>query len=224
MRLAVALLLFLLAALPARAEWYVGGYGGLAAPDGYKNVSGHSTTPDMSYSDIAAARGGGGGLKLGGYLPADWYAPYLGAEIEILYHRLALKNQSVASDRSVFDSATNRTLKVPVSPLTLSNNHLDLLTLAFNLLLRYPGDRFQPYAGAGVGLTYAMLSGGNLGSDQTLAAGANLLAGFRAFLSPAFSMFVQYKHQGLPLEFNSTPELTGRYVVDHYVLGAAWHF
>ncbi|MGH7256229.1 MAG: hypothetical protein ACREI3_10680, partial [Nitrospirales bacterium] len=65
------------------------------------------------------------------------------------------------------------------------------VTWALNAILRYPGERVQPYVGVGVGLSFADL---NIeGSDSDVAAPTlNGLAGLRIKLAKKLGLFVEY--------------------------------
>lgn len=119
----------------------------------------------------------------------------------------------------------------------LSNETLRVITWGFNALLRYPGKRFQPYLGAGLGLFFAEVEsdipGPSLSDDWI--PGLNLLAGVRGFVIESIALFAEYKfnYAKLNLEterFNFFEYSTvtfgtkGTYSTNMIVGGLSFHF
>jgi len=72
---------------------------------------------------------------------------------------------------------------------------LRVITWGLNTLLRYPGKRFQPYVGAGLGLFFAEvvddIPGPSFSDDWV--PGLNLLGGIRGFVTDSIALFFDYK-------------------------------
>ncbi len=100
---------------------------------------------------------------------------------------------------------------------TLTN--FDVRVVAFNWILRYPGERFQPYVGAGPGI---LTTGSfNFGGDKTTL-GLNLVAGVRYTLTNRLSMFLEYKYNRTTIDW---PNLKGaEYRLNAPVFGVMMNF
>lgn len=89
---------------------------------------------------------------------------------------------------------------------TFANANLTNINFMINLLARYPGATFQPYAGAGFGLSSSKISDLNLqvptssgtvrysGKATDQAPAYQFLAGTRAFVSNRLFVFGEYKY------------------------------
>ena len=101
------------------------------------------------------------------------------------------------------------------------------MTGALHLLLRYPGQVFQPYIGAGPGVVYARASDLKVGGFTALESGSATafalsgVAGFRLQVSDHVGLFFEYKHIRTALEFES---IEGNAVVHAGVGGIAFLF
>ena len=103
-----------------------------------------------------------------------------------------------------------------------------MTTLAFNLLLRYPGKVLQPYAGVGVGVFFARQRDAGSGESQSSTApGLNVLGGLRWKVTEHVALFGEYKYDRARFSFSSTPSLTGydaTYSANSFVFGVGYHF
>ena len=114
---------------------------------------------------------------------------------------------------------------------------LRVTTWAFNALLRYPGKRFQPYFGAGIGLFFTEVDddvpGPSLSDDWV--PGLNLLGGVRGFLTDSIAVFAEYKFNYakldqkttsffIPLDRNFTLGVKETYSTNMIVGGLSFHF
>ena len=80
--------------------------------------------------------------------------------------------------------------------------HFIAVTTMANLLVRYPGQRFQPYAGVGVGWSSGYLLGSDIGygSDRvtgqvgTMTFAHQFLVGVRGYVTQKVFVFGEYKY------------------------------
>ena len=188
---------------PAAAEVYVGGMAGYTAPNDFSDVN--LTTLGTGVSDLSLQDSVVYGGKLGVYFPG---IRWLGVETEVFRTTPHVKQQAV--------TAGGATLSVPGS-------HLSVLTWAFNAVVRYPGKRFQPYAGVGVGIFFAESSFQGRSEDDTVP-GFNALAGLRFFLTDHLALFGEYKYTRATFEFPGLIGIKGDYSANQFVGGVGIHF
>ena len=102
-------------------------------------------------------------------------------------------------------------------------------TWAVNAIVRYPGERLQPYAGLGLGIFFAEAEIANIPLSNQVETGLNALAGVRAFLTDSIAVFGEYKYNRASFDFETTSNgvtsgLKGDYSVNMAVGGLAFHF
>lgn len=107
--------------------------------------------------------------------------------------------------------------------------HLGVTNVGLNLLLRYPGQTFQPYVGIGPAALIARISQTvDVQSDTDVGFGVNLLGGLRTFITPYWAIFAEYKYTRGNLSFNeafgSAGGFSGDYQAQHVVFGVSYHF
>ena len=107
--------------------------------------------------------------------------------------------------------------------------HLGVTNVGINLLLRYPGQTFQPYIGFGGAALIARISQTvDVQSDTDVGFGINLLGGLRTFITPYVAIFAEYKYTRGTLSFNeafgSTGGFSGNYHAQQVVFGLSYHF
>ena len=107
--------------------------------------------------------------------------------------------------------------------------HLRVTNVGLNLLLRYPGQTFQPYVGFGGAALIGHISKTvDVQSDTDVGFGVNLLAGLRAFVTPYVAVFTEYKYTRGTLTFSeafgSTGGFSGDYQAQQVVFGVSYHF
>src|SRR5713101_6245754 len=137
----------------AAADRYIGLYGGLTIPERLQDVRGIEGSSGVTLSDLKLARSTILGAKLGFFRrPKSW----LGVETEFFYTNPHMKQQDI----------TFTVLGVPTPPVPpFVGAHVRMATWALNLIARYPGERFQPYAGVGLGIFWARISGQGIGTS-----------------------------------------------------------
>jgi opacity protein-like surface antigen len=172
-------------------ERYVVVFGGFSLAQSFTNVHGLGDTASVNVSDLSLARSGIGGLKLG-FSPST--AKWMAIETEVFYASPHFKEQSVTVTGPDGDKATGE----------FSGSRTRVATLAFNWIIRYPGEWIQPYAGAGLGIFWGRLadSGGTSSSDTS--PGLNALAGLRVKLGQHFVLFSEYKYNRTSFDFSNS--------------------
>ena len=98
-----------------------------------------------------------------------------------------------------------------------------LVTLAFNVVARYPGKVFQPYVGIGAGAFY-FFSSGQVNGKQVVP-GVNLSTGLKVLVTDEWGFFVEGKYQRATItNFDPNLGLSGEYSAFNAVAGLAYHF
>ena len=132
------------------------------------------------------------GAKVGHYFGA---LPWLGIEGEVYYSTPHIKQQFV-------------TRTEPGQPVVSGDSPgftMSVFTLAMNLMARYPGERFQPYAGLGLALSKAHRRDGATGDTQSSTQpGLNALLGLRYKVDQHIGLFTEYKFNHTRFKFDET--------------------
>ena len=147
------------------AETYVAGTVGINFADQLTGISGTGDLSGNVASDFDLKNSVSYGAKLGHFPGHSWF----GIEGEVLQSTPHIK--SLGSDPGI---------------------HLSVTTVGLNLIARYPGRTFQPYAGVGASTVIARLGDSppnQLQSDTSVTGVWNLLAGLRAFVTPSVAVF-----------------------------------
>jgi len=187
---------------PVSAERYVAGDIGVNFADRLTDISGTNGLTGFQAPDFDLKNSVSYGAKLGYFPERSW----VGIEGEVLQTTPHIKNLD----------------DVP-------GIHLRVTTVGVNVLARYPGRTFQPYAGAGVGLVIAHLSdSATTQSNTDVTRGWNVLAGLRAFVTPYVAIFTEYKYTGATLRFDqafgTAGGFEGGYKAQHVLVGLSYHF
>lgn len=250
LRLTIALLLWVIGC-PERsgAEWYFGGYGGYNSPTKLQDVTmpmlgerqaqaafpqfnpavGDTLSSSLSTSNIALKSSPVFGAK-GGYFFTDEGLNWLGVEVEAFTTTPSIKQQTLSTRLDATYSP-----KTPVPPfvvpstitqnssLQLQESDMRLITVAFNVVARYPGKVFQPYVGVGAGAFY-FSSKGQIDGRQVVP-GFNGQVGLRVLLTEEWGVFMEGKYNRATIT-NLEPNfgLSGEYSAFLGVAGLAYHF
>ena len=141
------------------AEWYVAGQAGVNFADRLKNVQGTGPSSGLLFPDFDLKNSVAYGGKLGVF-PGNGA---IGIELDAFHSTPHIK---------ALDNAPGI--------------HLGVTNVGLNVLFRYPGPTFQPYAGIGGAALIARLGEApGTQSDSDVGFGLNLIAGMRA-LWPRF--------------------------------------
>lgn len=196
------------------AEIYVAGLGAFVKPMDLSDISATTgSLPPEGLNDVPFDDGAMAGAKLGYHFSSfNWF----GLETEGLFTTLQFANQDSSEDN-----------------LTGADS-LEVTTWGFNAVFRYPGERFQPYIGGGLGLYFAELTLDSFGTtSDSLVPGFNGFAGIRAFLneSKTLAAFVEYKFNYAKFQFDYPAtsslqafEVEGTYWANIAAAGFAIHF
>ena len=252
-RLSISLalaLLFAFTPLSSDAEWYAGGYGGYSAPNKLSAVqmpmlgerqaqaqfpqsspvNGDVLTSSLSSSDISLKSSAMFGGKAGYFFTDEGFS-WLGVEVEAFTSKPTIKQQTV----NTLLQATNSPLQPAVpgnepqtiiqpGTLQLSESSMRLITVAFNVVARYPGKVLQPYIGVGVGAFY-FSSSGQVDGRQVVP-GLNVSTGLKVLLTEEWGLFIEGKYN-LATITNLDPTgfgLSGQYSALNAIAGLAYHF
>ena len=161
--------------------------------------------------------------------------PWLGLEVEAYTTRPDVKNQTIRANQTVtrfdpvttpppFGDQTTGPVTFPFSnPQTLSDNELRVTTLAVNIIARYPGERFQPYIGTGIGGFW--FRGKNQFEGSRIVPGLNALAGLKVILTEHWGIFAEGKFNRATVEgLGKTLGVKGNYSIFHWVAGVTFSF
>jgi opacity protein-like surface antigen len=191
-------------------ERYVAVFGGVTLPPDATNNRGTGPLSGVTLNDLDLARSGVVGLKAGAFPLGE--KSWIGMETELFYTNPHVKEQNV--------TATGPGGSVTA---TFPGTHVRVTTLAFNLLVRYPGTVIQPYLGAGFGMFWGRISGG-LGTGSDTSPGFNGLAGLRIRLMKHLAAFGEYKYNRTNFDFGGDVHVHSLYQAHHVVGGVAFEF
>jgi opacity protein-like surface antigen len=198
----------------AAAEWYVGGYGGLADPGALTNTTASSSTlaggvQGARLTDLELQNNLVFGGKVGYFLSGH---SWLGFETDAYSTRTDIKMQPVIGGvpgGKVFADM------VPATPLRMTAGML-------NVIIRSPSlsECFQPYGGAGYG---GFLASSTTAGHSTLhlSPGFNLVAGARYVITERLSLFGEFKYSHTTV---TVQDFHGDYSAQLFVGGLVWHF
>ena len=192
------------------AEKYVAVFGGVTLPADATSNKGIDGLSGVALSDLDLARSGVVGLKAGVFPMGE--RSWIGMETEFFYTNPHVKEQNV--------TATGPGGSITA---TFPGSHVRVATLAFNLLVRYPGTVIQPYLGAGFGLFWGRVSGG-LGTASDTSPGFNGLAGLKIRLMKHLAAFGEYKYNRATFDFGGDVNVGTLYQAHHLVGGVAFEF
>lgn len=171
-----------------------------------------------------------------GYFFADQGFKWLGAELEVFTTTPTIKHQTVHTVHDITFNpfnpeapglcipGTTCQIRQSISGETnIPESSMRLITFAFNVVVRYPGKVFQPYAGVGGGAFYFSSSGAIRGHQ--VVPGLNAFGGIKVLLFDDFGLFVEGKFNRATItNFDSVFGLSGEYNAFNVLAGLAYHF
>jgi len=199
---------------------YVALYGGVTIPESLKEGRALNTPTETKLSDLDLAGSAIVGAKLGMFLPGR--RGWLGMETEFFYTNPHVKQQDV-------------TTTFPAGPFSSTDPfpgaRMRVATWAVNAIVRFSGERFQPYIGVGPGVFWGRISGNdvnaagnNFGTGSDTSLGLNALAGARFFVTKRLALFGEYKYNRATFDFGGSAQLHFLYQAQHFVGGLSLHF
>jgi hypothetical protein len=171
-----------------------------------------------------------------GYYFADQGFSWLGTEFEVFTTTPTIKHQTVSSLHNITFNpfapeapglcVLGQTCQIQRSlpgHLDIPESSMRLITFAFNVVVRYPGKMFQPYAGVGGGAFYFSSSGGIRGHQ--VVPGLNAFGGLKVFVFDDVGLFIEGKFNRATItNFDSTFGLSGEYSAFNVLAGLSYHF
>jgi hypothetical protein len=203
------------------------------------NANGRGTlSQNYKTSDVSLKNSTVFGGKVG-YFFNEMNLPWLGIEVEAFSTNPKIEAQSLDTTHEItyqpntpasaaicaqFAPPPNCPAAVTnKSTLSLQKSDLRVTTVALNLIARYPGQVFQPYAGVGIGAFYFMGSGQIEG--RQFAPGLNTQVGLKFLATKEWALFVEGKYNLAGINnLDATFGLTGIYSMFHLAGGVAYHF
>jgi opacity protein-like surface antigen len=197
---------------------------------GTVNFPSGSTVSDQSLTTSFMLGG-----KIGHYFSkARWF----GVEAEIFYSTPHIKQQNItlrSDPPATFTPSGGGPSTVLPSELTsvgVPGAHFSVLTIApLNLMLRYPGNRLQPYIGVGPGIFIARISDPSItqgeNSQSSTKFGLNSFIGARYYLTRHVSAFAEGKYNYVRFNFEENPNFFGfdaTYSPISVAFGIGYHF
>ena len=197
-------------------ETYVAGFAGINFAQPLNDIHGSVGGLSASTSDIPLKSSLVYGGKVG-LFSID--APYLGLELEAF---TSTPHSKQVQNLTVFNGGA------PVGSVGITGSHIRMTTVALNVILRYPGDRFQPYIGGGPGYFIMNASDGSASGTDT-AWGVSALAGLKVFLTENWGIYAEYKYNHATFRDSAgtsfgTATAQADYDAHMIVGGLAFHF
>lgn len=172
-----------LLAVPASAEWYVGGTIGATIPNGLTNTTGtgqQSGTLGTFTQQTSLSYGGKVGYFFERY-------KWLGIDMDVSNSTPHINsNQASVPGGSGLGANGGQNLRMTV--------------WSTNLVVRYPGEWLRPYVGGGLGVFFANADGA---SSADWVPGAVGFAGLNFLLTQHFSMSLEYRYHHARLSFDN---------------------
>jgi len=196
----------------ARGEWYVAAQAGVQVPQDLSNIQGTGSFTGVTSNDLNLRNQFAYGVKAGYFFPRDWN--WLGVEFEFYHSDANIERQGITAAAPIL-GATQQNGFTPRVGLTTNN-------MVINVILRYPGERVQPYVGVGGGLGQSLLR--TAPSDQTAFYPVlNMLVGVNISVTKHVGFFTEYKHTSGSPEFSET-QFKADLRTNWFMGGVAYHF
>lgn len=197
----------------ARAEWYVAAQAGAQVPQDLSNIQGTGSFTGVTSNDLNLRTQFAYGVKAGYFFSQEEWS-WLGAEFEFYHSDANIERQGITATAPIL-GATQQNGFTPRVGLTTNN-------MVFNVILRYPGERVQPYVGVGGGLGHSLLR--TAPSDQTAFYPVlNMLVGVKFLVTNHVGLFTEYKHTSGTPHFSET-QFEADLRTNWFMAGVAYHF
>jgi hypothetical protein len=175
------------------------------------------------------------GGKVGYFFKEEGFS-WLGVEVEAFTSKPTIKSQTVTTSQTltylpfnplppgICTPGVNCQAQVNQSgTLGLSESSMRLITVAFNVVARYPGKVLQPYVGVGAGAFY-FNSTGQISGRQVVP-GLNTQVGLKLLATKEWGFFLEGKYNYAQItNLDPTFGLGGNYSAFSALAGIAYHF
>lgn len=198
--------------------------------------NGDSLTQSFNTSNVSLKSSPLFGGKVGYFFKDEGFS-WLGVELEAFTSTPSIKSQTLNTTQSitfikgipgtppcfpppVANCSMQETLN---SRLTLAESSVRLITVAFNVVARYPGKVLQPYVGVGVGAFYFNSSGQI--SGRQVVPGLNTQVGLNVLATEEWGFFLEGKYNYAQItNLDNAFGLSGDYSAFSALAGIAYHF
>lgn len=201
---------------------------GNVPPQGTLNQTLHTSDLKMKHSPLFGGKAG--------YFFSDEGMSWLGLEVESFTSQPTIKSQTVSTRHDLTYLPFNPQIPGICAPgitceeqrrvngsLQVPEASLRLITIAFNIVARYPGRVFQPYAGVGAGAFY--FTGAGAFDGRQIVPGLNSMAGLKVLVTDELGFFIEGKFNRATISnFDPGFGLSGEYSAFNVVAGLAFHF
>lgn len=208
----------------------------------FQQFPGATTSPPLgtlaqtfSTSDVSLKNSALFGGKVGYFFKDEGFS-WLGVEVEAFTSKPTIKSQTVSTSQDLtylpfnplppgvctpgIDCQVQTTTK---GTLALSESSMRLITVAFNVVARYPGKVLQPYVGVGAGAFYFNSSGQI--SGRQVVPGLNTQVGLKVLATEEWGFFLEGKYNYAQItSLDNTFGLSGQYSAFSGLAGIAYHF
>lgn len=209
---------------------------------GFQQFPGATATPPLGTltqsfkaSDVSLKNSPLFGGKVGYFFKDEGFS-WLGVELEAFTSRPTIKSQTVSTKQDLTYLPFNplppslcvqgincQTQVTNNGTLALSESSMRLITVAFNVVARYPGEVLQPYVGVGVGAFYFNSSGQI--SGRQIVPGLNTQVGLKVLATEEWGFFLEGKYNYATISnLDPTFGLSGQYSAFSGLAGIAYHF
>lgn len=196
-------------------------------------VTGDTVSQSFKTSNLSLANSAVYGAKAGYFFTREGYS-WLGLELDAFTSKPDIKqaNLSTRQEFTFTPGTTTECLNVGTrcpqvgvnnGTLNVRETSLRVAALTANIIARYPGKWFQPYAGIGGGVFYFTSSGQFEGRQY--APGVNVMGGLKVLATEQWGLFVEGRYNFAYVS-NLDPifGLSGSYRAVHMIAGVSYHF
>ncbi len=201
--------------------------------------TGDTVTQSFKTDNLSLANSAVYGAKVGYFFTREGYS-WLGLELDAFTSKPDIKKQENLSTRQEFTFTPGSTTEclnlgtrcpqvgVNNGSLNVRESSLRVAALTANVIVRYPGQWFQPYVGVGGGVFYFTGSGqfeGRQFGGQQFAPGFSGLGGLKLLATEQWGLFIEGRYNLSYLSnFDPVFGLNGSYQAIHTVAGVSYQF